>query len=109
MTPGHEVKEAEEALNQILQEIQEKGVREEELQKAKNMAQAHLIRGMEGNASRARVLGYHEVVLGDYQELFQIMDKLNRVQREDIQRVARDYFDPDRRTTLILVPVKEER
>lgn len=109
MKPGREVKEAEEALQQILQEIQEKGVREEELQKAKNIAQASLVRGMEGNASRVRLLGYYEAVFGDYQELFHIREKLDRVNLEDIQRVAKIYFNPDRRTTLTLVPIKEGR
>ncbi len=109
MKPDHELKEAEDSLNQILQEIQGKGVREEDLQKAKNIAQAQVIRGMEGNASRARMLGYHQVVFGDYQQLFQILDKLNRVRLEDIQRVAKKYFDPDRRTTLVLVPIREGR
>jgi predicted Zn-dependent peptidase len=105
MKPGHDLKEAEDSLNQILKDIQENGVGEEELQKAKNMAQANLIRGMEGNAARARMLGYYEAVLGDYQELFRIMDRLNRVGREDIREVARRYLHPDQRTTLILVPI----
>ncbi|MDH7499859.1 MAG: pitrilysin family protein [candidate division NC10 bacterium] len=109
MKPGHEVREAEESLQKILEEIQLKGVREEDLQKAKNIAQAQFIRGVEGNASRARLLGYYEVAFGDYQHLFQILEKLNRVGREEIQRVAREYFDPDRRTTLTLIPLREGR
>jgi len=106
MKPGHEAKEGEEALHRILSDIQEKGVTPEELQKAKNMAQAAFIQSMEGNGSRARMLGTYEVLFGDYQELFHILDKLNKVRVEDIQRVAKAYFDPDRRTTLTLVPVK---
>ena len=109
MKPGHEAKEGEEALNRILTEIQEKGVAPEELQKAKNMAQAAFIQGVEGNGSRARMLGYYEVLWGDCQELFRILDRLNRVSIQDIQRVARTYFDPDRRTILTLVPVKGVR
>ena len=109
MKPGHEAKEGEEALNRILSEIQEKGVTPQELQKAKNMAQVAFIQTMEGNGSRARMLGYYEVLFGDCQELFRILDKLNRVTAEDIQRVAKAYFNPDRRTTLTLVPVRGGR
>jgi predicted Zn-dependent peptidase len=52
------------------------------------------------------MLGTYEVLFGDYQELFHILDKLNKVRVEDIQRVAKAYLDPDCRTTLTLVPVK---
>ena len=106
MKPGRETKEGEEALGRILSEIQETGVSPEELQKAKNMAQAAFIQSLEGNASRARMLGYYEVLFGNYQELSRILGKLNKVTAADVQRVARIYFDPDRRTTLTLVPVK---
>ncbi len=109
MKPGHEAKEGEEALNRILSEIQEKGVTSEELQKAKNMAQAAFIQSLEGNGSRARMLGYYEVLWGDCQELFRMLDRLNKVSIEDIQRVVKTYFDPDRRTILTLVPVKGVR
>jgi predicted Zn-dependent peptidase len=55
------------------------------------------------------MLGYYEAVMGDYQELFRIRERLDQVKAEDIQRVARSYFDADRRTALTLVPIKGEK
>jgi len=109
MRPGQELEEGERALEEILRQLREKGVAEEEVEKARRMAQVHLVRMLQGNSHRARSLGYYEVVMGDYGQLFSVLDRLEKVQAEDIQRVAQKYLDPDLRTTVILVPVREGR
>lgn len=96
----------EKILNEELDRLKTTLVDERELQKAKNTAVADFYRTMKTINGKANALGFYDVVLGDYRRLFQQVDLLNRVTREELQRVARKYFDAQNRTIGILVPDK---
>ena len=81
-------------------------VEERELQKAKNNAVAEFYRTMKTIDGKANALGTYDVIFGDYRKLFQAADNINRVTREDLQRVARKYFEARNRTVAILAPGK---
>ncbi|MDD5541830.1 MAG: pitrilysin family protein [Acidobacteriia bacterium] len=80
----------------------------QELQKAKNSAVADFYRGMKTNSGKANVLGFYDVVEGDYHRLFTRVDLLNKVTREDVQRVVKKYFSERNRTVAILIPEAKE-
>jgi predicted Zn-dependent peptidase len=50
-------------------------------------------------------IGYYEVT-GGWRQLNAYLDGIRKVTREDIQRVARQYLDADRRTVGTLIPTK---
>jgi zinc protease len=45
---------------------------------------------------------------GGWRQMDQYIDGIRRVTREDIQRVAREYLDRDRRTVGMLIPTKDK-
>jgi predicted Zn-dependent peptidase len=55
----------------------------------------------------AMQLSYYQQVYGDWRELFNEMDRIQRVTAEDVQRVAREVFRATNRTVGLNVPVEE--
>jgi predicted Zn-dependent peptidase len=104
MKPGEEVGDAEEEIDDIIRDIVENGVRDEELQKAKNTALSDYTDEFKTNVGIAGRLGYYEVVYGDYRKSFSVMDRVAAVSAADILRVAKTYLTDRGRTTVILVP-----
>ncbi len=103
---GVPVTRLEQLLYEELSRVQTGLVEERELQKAKNNAVAEFYRAMKTIDGKANALGTYEVVFGDYHKLFQTVDEINRVTREDLQRVAAKYFNPKNRTVAVLTPEK---
>ena len=108
MQQGKEVEDAEEEIYSILDDIAAKGVSDEELQKAKNIAESDYISQFETNQGIAGRLGYYEVAYGDYRKSFQVTDQYARITTDDIKRVAEKYLGQRRRTIVVLVPEKSE-
>lgn len=107
---GVEVARVEKLLYEELDKLGTALVSERELQKAKNAVLADFYRGMKTIRGKADLLGTFELVYGDYKQLFTYVDAVNRITREDVQRVSRKYFSDRARTVAILVPdeTKEE-
>jgi zinc protease len=56
---------------------------------------------------KARLLGEYAVMHGDYKLLFTAPEAYERVTREDVLAIARQVFDPDKRTIGVLQPHDE--
>jgi predicted Zn-dependent peptidase len=108
MKPGKTTLEAEKEIYNILEDIKKSGVTDEELQKAKNIAQADYIRQFKTNQGRGFVLGYYEVIYGNYKKAFDVVRKYDAVTKDDILRVAKKYFTDRHRTVVTLIPEKQE-
>ena len=100
---------AEKALYEELTRVVSAGVTGAELEKAKNIQLVDLYQGLQTIAGKANLLGRADVFLGDYRKLFTMGDDLAAVTREDVRRVARQYFTEDDRTVATLVPKEDNR
>ena len=96
----------EKVIDEELDRIKNGPVSDEELEKAKNILLAGFYRQMKTISGKANTLGTYEVFFGDYQKLFSAAADYRRVTREDLQRVARQYFQLRNRTVATLVPEK---
>src|SRR5437016_739923 len=105
---GIDPQTVEKAVYAELERVKSELVTDQELQKAKNIAQAAFYRQMDTINGRANTLGTYEVFFGDYRKLFTAVDNFNRVTKEDIQKVAQKYFGEKNRTVATLIPEKEE-
>ena len=103
---GVAIDRIEQLLYEELGRMQTALVEERELQKAKNTAVAEFYRTMKTIDGKANALGTYDVIFGDYRKLFRAVDDINRVTREDVQRVAKKYFSARNRTVAVLVPDK---
>ncbi|HWP81791.1 MAG TPA: pitrilysin family protein [Bacteroidota bacterium] len=108
MKQGFATEQAEKEIYEIIETVKKDGVTEQELQKAKNTAQADFVRRFKTNQGTGFILGYYEVIHGDYKKAFTVTEAYARVTKEDIRRVANRLFDPMRRTVVTLVPEKTE-
>ncbi len=104
---GVETAKVEQILYEELEKVSREMVTERELQKAKNTALSDFYQSMKTIEGKANLLGYYELVFGDYQRLFTQVDLINRVTRDDLRRVAQRYFPARNRTVAVLVPETE--
>jgi zinc protease len=101
---GHALTDALRVVDEELRRLCEKRVSEAELRKVKNRMELGFLQGMETAAGKAEQLGFFEVVCGDAAGLFGRLNDLRAVSTEDVQRVARKYFDSRRRTRISVLP-----
>ena len=101
---GVRMDRVEQVLYEELDKAQSDLVAERELQKAKNTAVADFYRSMKTISGKANALGAYDILFGDYHRLFQAVELINHVTRQDVQRVAKTYFGARNRTVAILVP-----
>jgi zinc protease len=94
----------EKALYEELDKIVNTQVPDAELRKAKNQLLTDFYRRLKTINMRANLLGFYEVVLGDYRKLFDAPKELEAVTSADVQRVAKRYLIKLNRTVATLIP-----
>ncbi len=104
---GHTAEECENAIYAALKDIQDKGVTEREVQKARNVLGAHYVNSFKTNLGLAGQLAEYEANWGDWRKLYDYPKRHDKVTTADVQRVARKYFGEKNRTVVTLVPEKE--
>jgi len=102
---GHTNKECEDAIYVEIERLKTESVTPEELKKAKTRSRASLIRELDSNSDLAAELTFYQVVTGDWRNLFVQLDRINKVNAEDIQRVAKEYFTTKNRTVGVIETV----
>lgn len=105
--PGKSTGEVEQALYAEIEKLKTASVTDEELQKAKNQIEASFIMGQDSVFYQAMLLGQFETV-ANWNLLEKYVDNIRAVTKEDVQRVARQYFSEDNRTVGILIPMKDK-
>ena len=98
----------EKAVYEELEKVSAQSVTDQELEKAKNILLARFYRQMKTISGKANTLGTYEVFFGDYHKLFDAAEQYNKVTKEDVQRVAKQYFTAKNRSVATLVPEPEE-
>ncbi len=103
--PGKTTEEVEKALYAEVDKLKTELVSDEELQKAKNQIESSFIMGQDSIFYQAMLLGQFETV-AEWRLLETYVDNIRAVTKEDVMRVAKEYFTEDNRTVGILVPIK---
>ncbi|HEV2852939.1 MAG TPA: pitrilysin family protein [Thermoanaerobaculia bacterium] len=91
------------ALREEIERLKREDVTDEELAKFKTRAKANLIRGLRSNQGLAEQLAEHQRLYGDWRELFRYIDRLDKVTKADIRRVAGETFQAPNRTVAMIV------
>jgi predicted Zn-dependent peptidase len=99
---GHTVDEVQTALRAELERLKTQDVTDEELERVKTRVKARLIRTLDGNSGLARNLSENQAMFGDWRELFRSADKIEKVTKADIRRMAAKTFVETNRTVGIL-------
>lgn len=104
--PKSSVKRVLSTINSQISRLQSKKVSEKELEKVLNRIQYEIVSQLKTLKGRARALASAEVEYGDYKEIFNLVEKYNKVTAADVQRVAKLYLKPNQRNLIQIVPGK---
>ena len=99
----------EKAIYEELDKVKAAQITDQELEKAKNNRLVEFYRQMQTINGRANTIGTYEVFMGDYHKLFDAAKNYSAVTKEDVQRVAKQYFGANNRTVATLLPEQEEK
>jgi predicted Zn-dependent peptidase len=95
---GHTNAEVQTALREQLERLKTEPLTDDELKMVKTRAKADLIRSLGSNSGLARQLAVTQARQGDWREMFRYIDRLEKVTKEDVMRVAKVTFVAQNRT-----------
>jgi zinc protease len=104
--PGKELSQVDQVLQKTLADFRDKGVTEEELNRAKTQLRASIILRNRDIASQAQQLGDDQTTTGDYQYTDRLLTAISKVTTADVQQVARTYLTPAKRTVGFFEPTQ---
>jgi predicted Zn-dependent peptidase len=96
--PGHTNSEMQKGIAEQIAKLKSEDVTDDELAMFKTRTKADLIRGLASNAGLAQQLAIYQTRYGDWRELFKYLDKVDKVTKADIKRVANKVFVEGNRT-----------
>jgi predicted Zn-dependent peptidase len=100
--PGHTTKEVGEAIHAEIDRLKKEDISDDELKMIKTRAKANLIRSLGDNEGLATQLATYQTRYGDWRELFRSVDRIERVTKADIRRVANETFNDTNRTVGVI-------
>ena len=105
--PGSDLSQLERIVDGEVARLQDEPVPDNELQRALRQLEAQFVYSSEGMTNQGYWLGHWEIVDG-WHRATSLPDEIRAVTAEDIQRVARQYLQSDRRTVGWLEPLVDE-
>ena len=98
--PGHTPDEMRDAIHKEIDRLKTADVTDEELEMFKTRARAGLLRGLADNQGLAHQLAEYQTRYGDWRELFRELDRIDKVSKADVRRVANSIFVESNRTSI---------
>jgi predicted Zn-dependent peptidase len=95
----HTVAEVREAIHKQIEKLKTADVTDEELAMFKTRTRASLLHGLADNQGLANSLAEYQTRYGDWRELFLQLEKVDKVSKADIRRVASQLFLDSNRTS----------
>jgi predicted Zn-dependent peptidase len=96
--PGHTTQEVADGIHAEIERLKREDISDEELRMIKTRTKANLIRGLGENEGLATQLAIYQMRYGDWRELFRSVDRIDKVTKADIRRVANQTFLVTNRT-----------
>jgi predicted Zn-dependent peptidase len=91
-----------------LEKMKTKPLAKSELQRAKAQLKGSMLMSLESTSNRMMRLGNGELYFGEYTPLDSIVNSIDAVSNEQVLAVAKQLFDIDKFTTVILSPNGKE-
>src|SRR5579871_462607 len=100
--PGHTTTEMADAIHSEIERLKTEDISDEELKMIKTRAKANLLRSLGNNEGLASELTLFQTRYGDWRELFHAVDRIDKVSKADIRRVAQQTFVATNRTVGVI-------
>ncbi|MHB9096772.1 MAG: M16 family metallopeptidase [Syntrophales bacterium] len=107
-TGGERVREVLALVREGLERFSSILLTETELQSAKELLKGNFLIGMESTDNRMTALAKNEICFGRQVTPEEIVERIDRVDREEVRSLARAMFRPEAMTIAALGPVSEE-
>jgi zinc protease len=104
--PGKELSQIDTVLQKTLADLRDQSVTQEELERAKAQLKASIALRNRDITSQAQQLGDDQTVTGDYQFSDRLQAAIATVTPADVQRVAKNYLTPAKRTVGFFEPTQ---
>jgi predicted Zn-dependent peptidase len=91
-TPGHTPQELREATRAEIERLKKEEITDEELAMVKTRTKADLLRTLDSNGGLANQFATSQALFGDWREFFHEVDRIDKVDKADIRRVANETF-----------------
>lgn len=104
--PGHTPEEMAAAIHEEVEKIKTQDISDAELKMIKTRSKANLIRSLGSNDGLAFELGMYQARYDDWRELFRQVDRIDKITKADIRRVANQTFVANNRTVGIIETAK---
>ncbi|MGG0670745.1 M16 family metallopeptidase [Sporosarcina koreensis] len=98
--PEH-LEEMVSTMDQLIDEIMEDGVTGQELQNAKEQLKGSFLLGLESSESRMHRNGKNELILLDHKTIDEVVELIDKVQLENVNKIAREIFARTRSISII--------
>lgn len=95
-------------MDKLLDKVKKEGISDRDFEKLRNQIENNVVSQNAKVAGIAQNLATAKTFLGDANEVNKELDKYQAVSKEDIQRVANEYFDKNGRVVLYYVPKQKE-
>ena len=105
-TPGHTPEELGKAIHAEIDRLKTEDITDEELKMIKTRVKADLLRSLDSNMGLAQQFATAQAVFGDWREYFHEVDRIDKVTKADIRRVANETFKDSNRVVGILDTAK---
>jgi predicted Zn-dependent peptidase len=103
--PGHTPQEVADAIHVEIERLKKEDISDDELKMIKTRTKANLIRSLGDNEGLANQLATYQTRYGDWRELFRSVDRIDKVNKADIRRVANATFNDTNRTVGVIETV----
>ena len=97
-TPGHKPEEAADLIHSEIERLKNEDVNDDELARVKTRAKTDLIRSLDSNTGLAQQLATAQARFGDWREIFRRVERIDKVTKPDVRRVAQATFRLGNRT-----------
>jgi len=98
--PGLRLDQLQKAIDELVGRLRAQKVDAATLSQAKAQTQSTAYARLASNATMAEMLALYASTFGDWKKLFTLIDDVEKVTAEDVQRAAQRYFLPTGRTTV---------
>jgi predicted Zn-dependent peptidase len=91
-----------ESITKEFRQLKEQNVSDEELRRAKDHLKGSLMLGLESTSSRMSNLARQEMYFSRFFTMDELLDSIEAVSADDVQRIAQTFFDPKQIALTIL-------
>ena len=95
-------KDLEKDIIKEIDNLATEGPSQREIDKVKNNIDAELIYSLQSNSGLASQLAFYESLTGNWEYIYDLQDRIHKITAEDVKRVVKKYFVPNRQVSAYL-------